>query len=137
MVEGDDGTLRVYKSATTPSDPVQGILDAFVFAAEQNEIPLADYLGDGSVLMHGTTRGLNAVLTGSAAKTAMLVTEGHPDILVLREVGAGTFLIIASPIPSRMFRDPSPSRSSSGSGPKARSWCRWTRRKRARPCARR
>jgi N-methylhydantoinase A len=37
--------------------------------------------------MHGTTRGLNAILTGNVARTALLVTEGHPDILVLREGG--------------------------------------------------
>ena len=87
VAEGDDGTLRVYKSPTTPSDPVQGILDAFTYAAEQNDVPLAEFLGGGSMLMHGTTRGLNAVLTGNVAKTALLVTEGHPDILVLREGG--------------------------------------------------
>src|SRR5262245_66111481 len=85
VVESDDGALRVYKSASTPEDPVQGILDAFVFAAEQNQVPLPEFLGGGSMLMHGTTRGLNAVLTGNVARTALLVTEGHPDILVLRE----------------------------------------------------
>lgn len=87
VVEGDDGTLRVYKSPTTPADPVEGILDAFTYAAEQNAMTLRHLLGAGSMLMHGTTRGLNAVLTGNVARTALLVTEGHPDILVLREGG--------------------------------------------------
>ncbi len=87
VVEDDDGALRVYKSATTPADPVDGILDAFVFAAEQNGVELAEFLGRGSMLMHGTTRGLNAVLTGNVATTALLVTQGHPDILMLREGG--------------------------------------------------
>jgi N-methylhydantoinase A len=87
VVEGDDGALRVYKSPTTPSDPVQGILNAFTFASEQNGVPMSEYLGAGTMLMHGTTRGLNAVLTGNVARAALLVTEGHPDILVLREGG--------------------------------------------------
>lgn len=87
VVEGDDGTLRVYKSPTTPSDPVEGILNAFTYAADQNGLSLAELLAGGSMLMHGTTRGLNAVLTGNVAKTGLIVTEGHPDILVLREGG--------------------------------------------------
>lgn len=87
VVETDDGALRVYKSATTPDDPVLGIINAFQLASEQNGVPLSELLGRGTMLMHGTTRALNAVLTGNVAKVALFVTEGHPDILVLREGG--------------------------------------------------
>ena len=35
VIEDDAGRLEIYKSATTPSDPVQGILNVFEVAAEQ------------------------------------------------------------------------------------------------------
>jgi hypothetical protein len=42
-------------------------------------------------LVHGTTRGMNAILTGHVARTAFLTTKGHPDVLVLREGGRDRF----------------------------------------------
>ena len=47
----------------------------------------ADLLGRQTVFVHGTTRAINAILTGGTARTAFLTTEGHPDILVFREGG--------------------------------------------------
>jgi N-methylhydantoinase A len=38
-------------------------------------------------LQHATTRATNALLTGGTAKTAFLTTDGHRDILLLREGG--------------------------------------------------
>jgi N-methylhydantoinase A len=86
VIEDPDG-LELYKSPTTPADPVQGILDAIEVAAEQRGTTSRALLGEGSMLFHGTTRGLNAVLTGNVARTALLTTAGHPDVLVLREGG--------------------------------------------------
>src|SRR5262249_10620745 len=44
-------------------------------------------LGRGTAFIHGTTHAINAIVTRQTAKTALLVTKGHPDILVLREGG--------------------------------------------------
>jgi N-methylhydantoinase A len=87
IVEEDDGSLSMYKAATTPSDPVKGVLDALTLAAEDRDTDLAGLLGRGEMLIHGTTRAINAIITGNTAKTAFLTTAGHPDILVLREGG--------------------------------------------------
>jgi N-methylhydantoinase A len=97
----DDGASRLalYKSPTIPSDPVQGILDVFEIAAASRSISSRDLLGSGTVLIHATTRGLNAVLTGSTARTAFLTTEGHPDILVLREGGRTDVFDLRHPYP--------------------------------------
>ncbi len=51
------------------------------------------------VLIHGTTRGLNAVLTGNTARTAFLTTEGHPDILLFREGGRTEIFDLSKPYP--------------------------------------
>ena len=87
IVEEDDGALTMYKASTTPSDPVRGVLDALVLAAEDREIDLSELLGRGDMLIHGTTHAINAIITGNTARTAFLTTAGHPDILVLREGG--------------------------------------------------
>ena len=87
IVEDDQGGLHMYKAATTPDDPVKGVLDALGHAAEDMDLPLADLLAQGDMLIHGTTHAINAIITGNTARTAFLTTAGHPDILVLREGG--------------------------------------------------
>jgi N-methylhydantoinase A len=87
VVEDDDGRLRMFKAQTTPHDPIIGVLDSLQVAADATGLARAELLGRGSMLIHGTTRAINAIVTGNTARTALLVTQGHPDILVLREGG--------------------------------------------------
>jgi N-methylhydantoinase A len=99
VIEDDSGRLEIYKSATTPRDPVKGILNVFEVAAEQRGVKREQLLATASVLIHGTTRGLNAVLTGATARTAFLTTEGHPDILLFREGGRTEIFDLSVPYP--------------------------------------
>ncbi len=85
IVESDD--LRMYKAHTVPSDPTKGVLDALALAAADRGLSLDELLRRGELFVHGTTHAINAIITGRTAKTALLVTKGHPDILVLREGG--------------------------------------------------
>ena len=87
IVEDDDGGLRMYKAPTTPADPLQGILDTLIRAANDEGEPLATFLARADMFIHGTTYAVNAIVTGETARTAFLTTKGHPDILVLREGG--------------------------------------------------
>jgi N-methylhydantoinase A len=87
LVEDDDGRLNMFKAPTTPDDPVRGVLDSLSRAADHFGIPLGTMLGRGNLFIHGTTHAINAIVTGNTAKTAFLTTEGHRDILVLREGG--------------------------------------------------
>lgn len=87
MVANETGELKMHKVSTTPSDPVAGVLDSLRVAAEAEGQNLRDYLRRGDILVHGTTHAINAIVTGSTAKTALLTTQGHPDTLVFREGG--------------------------------------------------
>ena len=87
VVEYDSGDLQMFKSSTTPADPIEGILDAVKKAADHTGVTLNDFLGRVDVFIHGTTHAINAVITENTAKTAFLTTKGHKDILVFREGG--------------------------------------------------
>ena len=87
VVERSDGALQIFKSSTTPDNPSEGIVDALRLAAEAEGQSLSEYLARGESLIHGTTHAINAIITGNTARTAFLTSEGHPDILVIREAG--------------------------------------------------
>jgi N-methylhydantoinase A len=87
VVDGDDVPPRFYKRSTTPANPTEGLLDVFSAAAADHGIELREFLGRGESLVFGTTRATNAVVTGQTARTALLCTRGHPDVLLFREGG--------------------------------------------------
>ena len=87
LVEEADGSWFMTKASTVTSDPGQGVVDAMRKAADFKSQSLKDFLASAEILIHGTTHALNAALTKRAAKTALLVTQGHRDVLVLREGG--------------------------------------------------
>lgn len=87
MVSDGDGVLSMYKASTTPSDPVAGVIDSLRLAADAAQTGLAEYLSRGEMLVHGTTHAINAIVTGSTARTAFITTQGHPDTLTFREGG--------------------------------------------------
>lgn len=87
VIEDDDGMLRMYKAATTPDDPVAGVLNVLQTAADDIGLSLKALLSGADMFIHGTTHAINAVITGNTAKTAFMTTEGHRDILLMREGG--------------------------------------------------
>lgn len=87
IVDDGSGHNRMFKASTTPDDPVRGVLDALECAARAYSLPRRTLLQRGTHLIHGTTHAINAIITGRTARTAFLTTEGHPDVLVLREGG--------------------------------------------------
>jgi N-methylhydantoinase A len=99
VIEDEDGVCSLYKAATVPEDPVQGILDVLETAARARGVPRGELLGNSQVLIHGTTRSLNAVLSGTTAKCAFLTTLGHPDVLLLREGGRTNIFDLSLPYP--------------------------------------
>ncbi|MDA1001225.1 MAG: hydantoinase/oxoprolinase family protein, partial [bacterium] len=87
VLEDDKGVLHMFKTATTPDDPVRGILDVLGVAAESFSLSIKALLGKADLFIHGTTHAINAIITGRTARTAFLTTQGHPDVLVVREGG--------------------------------------------------
>lgn len=99
VANDEDGSLSLYKTPTVPSDPVSGVIDALTVAAEFAAQPLSAYLARGRMLIHGTTHAINAIITGATARTALLTTSGHPDMLVFREGGRAEAFNFTVPYP--------------------------------------
>ncbi len=99
IVKPADAAARMFKAATTPADPIAGLLDVLDVAAARYALDRRSLLARGRLLVHGTTHALNAIVTGRTARTALLTTEGHPDTLVLREGGRAEPFNFTHPFP--------------------------------------
>ncbi|MDR3069737.1 MAG: hydantoinase/oxoprolinase family protein, partial [Propionibacteriaceae bacterium] len=74
-LEPDSGTIHFDKVPTTPSAPTEGVLNAFTKAGVR--------LDEVATFNHGTTLGLNALLTRTGAKLAIVTTKGFRDVYLL------------------------------------------------------
>jgi N-methylhydantoinase A len=79
-VSAADGQTRVFKSPTT-NDVLGGVVEAIALAARSYELTFEAFCAGIVRFGHGTTVGLNALLTGTAARTAILTTRGFGDTL--------------------------------------------------------
>lgn len=74
-LDSDTGALRFEKVATTSEDPKHGVLNAFAKVG----VPVQDIKS----FNHGTTLGLNSLLTRNGAKVAIVGTKGFRDVYLL------------------------------------------------------
>ena len=71
----DTGELRFEKVPTTPSEPTAGVLAAFEKADADPALV--------STFNHGSTLGLNSLLTRTGARIATIATRGFRDVYLL------------------------------------------------------
>src|SRR3954453_16974532 len=74
------GRLTTAKVLTTPSGPERGVEEggAAILSAAGLEPK------DVAIVIHGTTLATNAIIERKGARTALITTEGHRDVLALR-----------------------------------------------------
>jgi N-methylhydantoinase A len=87
VVADAHGNLTLGKSLTTPLRIFDGLSGALAVAAGALRLELRSLLENTDLFVYSTTRATNAILEGKTARTALLVTDGFPDILVRREGG--------------------------------------------------
>lgn len=64
--------LKIYKVPSTPDDPAVAALQGLTLAHRD---------GEEVDVVHGTTVGINAMLTGNVARTAFVTTAGFEDLI--------------------------------------------------------
>jgi N-methylhydantoinase A len=81
----DAGTVTFAKAASTPRDPSLGVLDGLGRLARALGLPRDALLARTERIVHGTTVATNALLERKGARVGLLTTEGHRDVLEMRE----------------------------------------------------
>lgn len=74
-LDPESGELVFDKVSTTPHAPTEGVLDSFVKAGAG--------IDEVTMFTHGTTLGLNALLTRNGARIAVIGTKGFRDVYLL------------------------------------------------------
>ncbi len=80
-----DGQVEVRKISTTARDPAQGVLDGLARFATERGSTLGELVSEIDLFVHGTTIATNTVIQRNGPKVGLLCTEGHRDILALRD----------------------------------------------------
>jgi N-methylhydantoinase A len=73
--DDDTGEVRVSKEPSTPAAPEDGVLAAIRVGVPPDAVARAQYF------LHGTTVGLNSLLTRTGAVVGLLATRGFRDII--------------------------------------------------------
>jgi N-methylhydantoinase A len=81
----DDGSVVIAKAPSTPRDPSDGLVDGLTLLAASLGTDLRGLLATTERIVHGTTTATNALLERKGATVGLLTTEGHRDVLEMRE----------------------------------------------------
>ena len=87
------------KSLSTPLDQSIGVMAGLDELARRLGLSRAEMLAQTQRLVHGTTVATNALLERKGAKVALLTTEGHRDVLEMREGLKGDRYNLRTPPP--------------------------------------
>jgi N-methylhydantoinase A len=87
------------KALSTPADQSIGVMAGLDELARRLGMTRAAMLAATHRLIHGTTVATNALLERKGAKVALLTTEGHRDIIEMREGLKGNRYDLRSPPP--------------------------------------
>ena len=81
----DSGKATLAKVPSTPSDPSIGVLDGLQSLADALDRERAVLLAETDRIVHGTTVATNALIEHRGVKVGLLTTEGHRDVIEMRE----------------------------------------------------
>ena len=97
----EKGKVVFGKSPSTPADQSIGVMAGLEELARRLRFSRADMLAATDRVVHGTTVATNALLEQKGAKVALLTTDGHRDVIEMREglKGDRYDLVHAAPAP--------------------------------------
>jgi N-methylhydantoinase A len=81
LIDGASGTIRTYKTLTTPRDPARAVIEGWRALVDVDEVG-ADAI---ELAVHGTTLITNALIERAGAVTGLVTTKGFRDVLEMRK----------------------------------------------------
>jgi len=81
----ESGVATLAKVPSTPDDPSVGVVDGLAALAAKLGLDRAALLARTERIVHGTTVATNALLELKGARTGLLTTDGHRDVIEMRE----------------------------------------------------
>lgn len=84
VVRDQQGRVFTAKVPSNREAPLEAMVLGLSELAQGVNLTLHDFLAQTGKFIHGTTVGINALLQGQGAKTALITTEGFRDALELR-----------------------------------------------------
>jgi N-methylhydantoinase A len=81
----ETGRVVIAKCASTPRDQSEGLVEGLGLLAAECGTDLVGLLARTERIVHGTTVATNALLERKGAKVGLLTTEGHRDVIEMRE----------------------------------------------------
>ena len=93
------GRVAIGKAMTTPQSLIEGLLTAIGGAGAQLGLERRQLLEACELFVYSTTQATNAILEHRTARTALLCTEGFPDVLSRREGGSMHLYDFRRPFP--------------------------------------
>src|SRR3954454_11571695 len=98
LVASDEtGRTMFAKSPSTPADQSVGVMAGLEELARRLKLTRSEMLAATDRVVHGTTVATNALLEQKGAKVALLTTEGHRDVIEMREGLKGDRYDLRSP----------------------------------------
>ena len=85
VVTQDGQPPRQFKTASTPSDPSEGVLRGLQEAAAAHDLSIDDLLSQTEMLIHGTTVATNTLVERKGSRVGLITTDGFRDLLEMRE----------------------------------------------------
>ena len=108
VVITDGGSIYTFKELSTPEDQSIGLYHVIEKAAAFFQMDLRAFLGGADLFVHGTTVATNTLLTGTGAKTGLILTKGFRDTIEMRRAHKDNiwdlFLKAAPPLVPRYLR---------------------------------
>ncbi|MET4575902.1 hydantoinase/oxoprolinase family protein [Ottowia thiooxydans] len=105
-VRQENGEIVFAKVATTPRDPVEGVLNGIAALAQQLGQDARQLLSSAGEFVHGTTIATNVLAQGQRTRLGLLTTRGFRDVLELRDGTRADRYRLRVPMPQPLVERP-------------------------------
>ena len=81
IIESKSGSIKRYKTPSTPQDYSDGVINVLKIAAIDLEISLNELLNKTEIIIHGTTITTNLILSREGKDVGLITTKGFRDVI--------------------------------------------------------